>query len=112
MHGRRVRSLLQPGMQRVRGQRQAVHHALKGPANAESRPTLKPEASDAVRGEWARRIGAEYRSAAITQHLTLWLIQMGASPDLIDSGLRIVKDELAHARLSHRVYTAAKGRAM
>ena len=40
-------------------------------------------ASNAVRAEWARRVEAEYRSAAITQHLTLWLIQMGASPDLI-----------------------------
>lgn len=70
----------------------------------------KAQASDAVRREWLRRVEAEYRSAAITQHLTLWLIQMGASPDLIDDGLRIVKDELAHARLSHRAYVAAGGR--
>jgi hypothetical protein len=55
-------------------------------------------------------VQAEYRSAAITQHLTLWLIQLGASPDLIDAGLRIVKDELTHARMSHRVYAAAGGR--
>lgn len=73
--------------------------------------TRRPAASDAVRAEWSRRIEAEYRSAAITQHLTLWLIQVGASPDLIDDGLRIVRDELAHARLSHRVYTAAGGTA-
>lgn len=52
---------------------------------------------------------AEYRSAAITQHLTLWLIQLGASPDLILAGLRIVKDELAHADLSHRTFVAAGG---
>lgn len=69
-----------------------------------------PAASDAVRAEWLRRVQAEYRSAAITQHLTLWLIQLGASPDLIDAGLRIVKDELTHARMSHRAYTAAGGR--
>ena len=68
-------------------------------------------ASEAVRGEWGRRVEAEYRSAAIAQHLGLWLIQMGASPDLIDDALRIVKDELAHARLSHRVFSAAGGRA-
>jgi len=74
------------------------------------RPRLPP-ASDAVRGEWGRRIEAEYRSAAITQNLTLWLIQMGASPDLIEDGLRIVRDELAHARLSHRVFVAAGGQA-
>ncbi len=70
-----------------------------------------PPASDAVRGEWRNRIAAEYGSAAITQHLTLWLIQVGASPELIDDGLRIVKDELEHARLSHEVYAAAGGAA-
>jgi len=66
-------------------------------------------ASDAVRSEWGRRITAEYRSAAITQHLTLWLIQIGASPELITDGLRIVRDELAHASMSHRTLSAAGG---
>src|SRR5436190_4493889 len=68
-----------------------------------------PVASNTVRAEWLRRIEAEYRSAAITQELTLWLIQIGASPDLIRAGLRIVSDELTHAEMSHRVFTAAKG---
>lgn len=67
--------------------------------------------SDRVRDEWLRRVEAEYRSAAITQHLVLWLIQIAASPDLIAMGLRIVKDELAHADLSFRTYRAAGGRA-
>ena len=62
-----------------------------------------------VRGEWAARIAAEYTSAAVTQHLVLWLIQAGAPPDLIDAGLAIVADELAHSRLSHEVYVAAGG---
>ncbi|HTJ85357.1 MAG TPA: ferritin-like domain-containing protein [Polyangiaceae bacterium] len=66
-----------------------------------------PVASERVRREWARRVEAEYRSAAITQHLVLWLIQLGLSPTLIEAGLRIVKDELAHARLSHRALVAA-----
>lgn len=79
---------------------------------AKKRREPPPPASDAVRAEWGRRVEAEYRSAAITHHLTLWLIQVGASPDLIDDGLRIVRDELAHARLSHRVYVAAHGQAM
>lgn len=52
---------------------------------------------------------AEYRSAAITQHLVLWLIQIGASPDLIHDGLRIVTDELKHAELSYLTYTAGGG---
>ncbi|MCX5742393.1 MAG: ferritin-like domain-containing protein [Proteobacteria bacterium] len=62
-----------------------------------------------VREEWRARIAAEYTSAAITQHLVLWLIQAGAPPDLLDAGLVIVNDELAHSRLSHEVYVAAGG---
>jgi hypothetical protein len=64
-----------------------------------------------VRDEWRARIAAEYTSAAITQHVVLWLIQLGAPPDLIDAGLAIVADELAHSRMSHDVYVAAGGQA-
>lgn len=64
-----------------------------------------------VREEWRARIAAEYTSAAITQHLVLWLIQAGAPPDLIDAGLAIVADELVHSRMSHDVYVAAGGTA-
>lgn len=67
--------------------------------------------SHAVREEWRARIAAEYTSAAITQHLVLWLIQAGAPPDLIDAGLAIVADELVHSRMSHEVYVAAGGTA-
>ncbi len=73
------------------------------------RMSKRVPASDAVRREWERRVVAEYRSASITQHLVLWLIQIAASPDLIVDGLRIVKDELAHADLSHRTLVAAGG---
>jgi hypothetical protein len=62
-----------------------------------------------VRDEWRARIAAEYTSAAITQHLVLWLIQSGAPPDLIEAGLVIVGDELAHSRMSNDVYVAAGG---
>ncbi len=65
--------------------------------------------TERVRDEWRARIAAEYTSAAIAQHLVLWLIQAGAPPELIDAGLAIVADELAHSRLSHEVYTAAGG---
>lgn len=67
------------------------------------------EASDSVRGEWLRRVEAEYRSTAIVQHLGLWLLQIGASPDLVTLAFRISRDELAHADLSHRAYVAAGG---
>jgi len=69
-------------------------------------------ASDRVRGEWLRRVEAEYRSAALTQHLGLWMIQCGASPDLIKLVMRIAADEIAHADLSHRAYAAAGGSEM
>jgi hypothetical protein len=65
--------------------------------------------TERVRHEWRARIAAEYTSAAITQHLVLWLIQAGAPPDLIDAGLVVVGDELAHSRMSHEVYVAAGG---
>lgn len=75
---------------------------------------LPPSASSAlpppaVAAEWRRRTEAEYRSLAATQHLTLWLVQAGASPDLIRAGLRIAADELLHAELSHQIYCAAGG---
>jgi hypothetical protein len=72
-------------------------------------PTSGTTATEAVRGEWLRRVEAEYRSAALTQHLGHWLLQAGASPDLVGSTLRIVGDELTHSELSHLVYRAAGG---
>ncbi len=66
-------------------------------------------ASDAVRAQWERQVSAEYRSSALAQQLTLWLTQIGASPDLIEAGLRIAQDELDHARESFEVYRAAGG---
>lgn len=66
-------------------------------------------ASARVRGEWLRRVEAEYRSASIAQHLGLWLIQIGASPDLIRMCMRIANDEIVHADLSHRAFVAAGG---
>jgi hypothetical protein len=68
-----------------------------------------PAATERVRAEWRERIAAEYTSATITQHLVLWLMQVGAPPDLIDAGLVIVGDELVHSRMSHETYTAAGG---
>lgn len=68
---------------------------------------LSPEATDAVRREWTRRVEAEYRSSAHTQHLTLWLIQLAAPRELIDDGLRITADELDHAELSAAVCAEA-----
>lgn len=67
------------------------------------------DAGPEVRGEWARRVVAEYRSAAHTSELASWLIEVGASPDLVRDALRIVSDELTHAELSAEVLDAAGG---
>ncbi len=67
------------------------------------------EPNEAIRTEWSRRVEAEYRSAAHTQELTLWLIQLGAPRELIEDGLRIVQDELDHAELSAKVHALAGG---
>jgi hypothetical protein len=69
----------------------------------------EPRPSGLVVHEWRGRIEAEYRSAAVTQETVLWLIRIGASPDLIRAGLRIVEDELVHAEASRAVWVAAGG---
>jgi hypothetical protein len=70
---------------------------------------LEGAASRAVQTEWLRRVEEEYRSASIAHHLTLWLIQIAVSPDLIRAGLRITADEVKHAEMSHEAYRAAGG---
>jgi len=67
----------------------------------------KVAVSARVIDEWSRRVEAEYRSTAIATNLALWLVQIGASPDLVKAALRIAREELGHATLSHRVHVAA-----
>lgn len=77
-----------------------------------SRPQRRSKAAlpdEAVRREWLRRTQAEYRSSAITAQVSLWLLQLGAPPQLIRQALRITNDELKHAELSYRVYVVAGG---
>jgi len=65
--------------------------------------------AEVVTAEWRRRTEAEYTSAAIAHQVTLWLIQLGAPPDLIRDGLRVVGDELDHSELSAEVADCAGG---
>lgn len=65
-----------------------------------------PPTSERTLREWRSRVAAEYRSAAITAQLLHWLIQAGLDPALVDTALRIVRDELDHAALSHDVLLA------
>jgi len=69
----------------------------------------KAAPSGRVRDEWLRRVEAEYRSIAVSAQMALWLVQIGASPDLVKAALRIAREELGHATASHRVFLAAGG---
>ena len=53
--------------------------------------------------EWRNRVRAEYGSAGLAAQVVHWMIQCGFPEELIATGLRIVADELEHARLSHGV---------
>lgn len=59
--------------------------------------------------EWQRRVQAEYRSAAVTAQLVHWMVTVGLSEERVAVGLRIVGDELAHARLSQDCVIALGG---
>lgn len=62
-----------------------------------------------VHREWRRRVHAEYRSAAVTAQASHWMIQAGLDEALLTTCLRIVGDELAHARLAHDCLVALGG---
>ena len=53
--------------------------------------------------EWRNRVRAEYGSAGLAAQSVHWMIQCGFPEEQIAVGLRIVQDELDHARLSHDV---------
>lgn len=62
-----------------------------------------------VRQEWAQRVAAEYRSAALTAQVLHWSIQAGVPEPLLHVALRVVRDELDHAQLSHECLRAFGG---
>lgn len=66
-------------------------------------------ASERVRTEWANRVRAEYGSAALTARVLHGLIATGMPRPLIDTALRIVRDELDHAAISHSTFVALGG---
>jgi hypothetical protein len=53
--------------------------------------------------EWRNRVRAEYGSAGLAAQATHWMIRCGFPEPEVHTGLRIVADELEHARLSHAV---------
>ena len=62
-----------------------------------------------VQQEWRNRVRAEYRSAAIAAQVLHWLIAVGADDALVSTCMRIVRDELDHAQLSHECLLAFGG---
>ena len=59
--------------------------------------------------EWRNRVIAEYTSAAYTAQALHWMIQAALPEGLQDTAVRIVGDELAHARLSYECLVALGG---
>lgn len=55
-----------------------------------------------VHAEWANRVAAEYRSAALTAQLAHAWLRAGLDDAIARTALRIVSDELDHAALAHR----------
>ncbi len=62
-----------------------------------------------ARLEWANRVQAEYRSAVSAARTVHLLLLCGLDEELARDGMRIVTDELDHARLSHEVRLALGG---
>ena len=62
-----------------------------------------------IRQEWYRRAVAEYSSAAITAQVVHAMILCTLPEHIVLMGLRIVGDELAHARLSQDVLQSIGG---
>jgi hypothetical protein len=59
-----------------------------------------PPASEIVRNSWAHRVEVEYATGACAAQLAWWLLQIGASPDLVLAANRVVAEELDHAARS------------
>lgn len=59
--------------------------------------------------EWRNRAEAEYRSAAVAARVVHNLIATGMPRALVQTGQRIVNDELDHAELSHGVWLSLGG---
>lgn len=62
-----------------------------------------------VHEEWARRVAAEYRSAAIAAQVQTWAIQAGLPVEILHAAGRVVGDELDHAALSRDCLVALGG---
>jgi hypothetical protein len=62
-----------------------------------------PAVSNVVLGTWADRVQAEYATGAAASQLVLWLMQIGAAPELIVAGLRVVEEEVDHAARSFEI---------
>jgi hypothetical protein len=65
--------------------------------------------SQRLLAEWGNRVRAEYTSAALAAQVVHGCIRCGLPEELVDTGLRIVRDELDHARLSHGCRVALGG---
>jgi len=66
-------------------------------------------ASSRLLTEWRNRVRAEYGSAGLAAQASHWMIRCGFPEASVHTGLRVVADELEHARLSHATVVALGG---
>lgn len=66
--------------------------------------------TERARTEWHNRVVAEYRSAALASSLLHKAILAGFPEHLLHTLLRIVRDELDHAALSHEIFAMLGGK--
>lgn len=59
--------------------------------------------------EWGNRVAAEYRSAALAAQVLHWGIMAAFPENLLHVALRVVRDELDHASISHECLEALGG---
>lgn len=62
-----------------------------------------------VHKEWHNRVISEYGSAAVTARLLHQMIVLGMEDKLINGCMRIIRDELDHARLSYECLCSLGG---
>lgn len=62
-----------------------------------------PPVTPVVLGTWSDRVQAEYATGAAASQLALWLMQIGAAPELIVAALRVVEEEIDHAARSFEI---------
>lgn len=81
--------------------------ARRAAAQAAGHP--RPVSTARARAEWAARVRAEYRSAALAARAFAEGVVCGLPRPVLDAAARVAADELDHAELSHAAWESLGG---